>query len=82
MSNDEVSSICDLAVFIHFIFSGKSPKSHNGSESETISLLWLPVFALPWVILYFGTLLSYNTLPTPILIENEVSNSIITKGRV
>ncbi|XP_037035534.1 endoplasmic reticulum metallopeptidase 1-like isoform X1 [Bradysia coprophila] len=49
-----------------------SGKTHKAPvESETISIYWLPVFILPWIVLYIGTLLSYQTLPTPILLENE-----------
>ncbi|KAJ6644220.1 Endoplasmic reticulum metallopeptidase 1 [Pseudolycoriella hygida] len=65
-----------FSTFCEDFFSGFTKRLKNVLyETETTPIWWLPVFVLPWVGLYFLVLLSYTSLPTPILIENELSDS-------
>lgn len=43
-------------------------------EYETTSIWWLPVFVLPWIILFLLVLLNYHSLTVALLEENEVTS--------
>lgn len=42
-------------------------------KRQTISIYWLPVYLLPWIIIFLLMVLSYHTLPTPISRDAESS---------
>lgn len=43
------------------------------SKRQTISIFWLPVYIIPWIVIFLLILLSYYTLPTAISIATESS---------
>ncbi|KAJ6642253.1 Endoplasmic reticulum metallopeptidase 1, partial [Pseudolycoriella hygida] len=76
LSTIRIANINFATGFI-LLISQMPDKCNTGPEH--ISIFWLPVFVLPWFILYVGTILSYQNLPTPILVENEYPQRFIAE---
>lgn len=71
-----------MNLFIYFLWFISAPYLYENntvtveetrSKKQTISIYWLPVYILPWAVIFLLMLLSYNMLPTPISKEAESS---------
>lgn len=51
-----------------------APSAPVKEKKQTISLFWLPVYILPWFVIFLLVVLNYHTLPTPIFQEAESSH--------